>query len=124
MSYEKQTWVYKDEITAEKLNHMEQGIADASQGGGTSGTLIVNQTVTVDGSGSIATLDKTWREIKDAFPNVIIHFNSDGFESWDSIYTIIYDEEESAPYEVRAQVEFTTSSEDGYPSNRAPGGGN
>lgn len=122
MSYEKQTWVYKDEITAEKLNHMEQGIADASQGGG--GTpLIVNQTTTVDGDYNVITLDKTWREIKDAFPNVILHTSSEGFEAWDAIYGVYYEGEESAPYEVRAQVDFTTSSEDGYPSNRAAGGG-
>lgn len=34
MSYEKQTWAYGDEISAEKLNHMEDGIYDASQSGG------------------------------------------------------------------------------------------
>lgn len=27
MAYEKQTWVVGDTITAEKLNHMEDGIA-------------------------------------------------------------------------------------------------
>ena len=30
MAYEKQTWVNGDVITAEKMNHMEDGIADAS----------------------------------------------------------------------------------------------
>ena len=28
MSYEKQTWVVGETITAEKLNHMEDGIAE------------------------------------------------------------------------------------------------
>lgn len=32
MAYEKQTWVTGDTITAEKLNHMEDGIASASGG--------------------------------------------------------------------------------------------
>ena len=43
MAYEKQTWANGDLITAEKLNHMEDGIA---QGGG--GVLTVNVTVTED----------------------------------------------------------------------------
>lgn len=30
MAYEKQTWACEDIITADKLNHMEQGIADAN----------------------------------------------------------------------------------------------
>lgn len=34
MSYEKQTWATGDVITAEKLNHMEDGIAGAESGGG------------------------------------------------------------------------------------------
>ena len=33
MSYEQQNWVTGNRITAEKLNHMEQGIAEASSGG-------------------------------------------------------------------------------------------
>lgn len=36
MAYEKQTWVCGETITADKLNHMEDGIAEAS-GGGTAG---------------------------------------------------------------------------------------
>ena len=38
MAYEKQTWANGDVITAEKLNHMEDGIAQ----GGTSGIVIVD----------------------------------------------------------------------------------
>lgn len=38
MAYEKQTWACGDIVTAEKLNHMEDGIAEANecceQGGG------------------------------------------------------------------------------------------
>lgn len=34
MAYEKQTWECGETITVEKLNHIENGIADASSGGG------------------------------------------------------------------------------------------
>lgn len=34
MAYEPKTWACDDVITAEDMNHIEQGIADASQGGG------------------------------------------------------------------------------------------
>lgn len=67
MAYEKQTWQCGDTISAEKLNHMEDGIADA---GGGSSTLVVNGT-TDEGTGT-TTLDKTWQEISDAFPNVYL----------------------------------------------------
>ena len=38
MSYEKQTWANGDVITAEKLNHMEDGIENAG------GALVVHMT--------------------------------------------------------------------------------
>lgn len=34
MAYEKQTWECGETITAEKLNHIEDGIESASSGGG------------------------------------------------------------------------------------------
>ena len=61
MSYEKQTWTTGDIIMAEKLNHMENGIKN-------NGPLVVNVTTPND----VTTLDKTWQEIYDAFPNVCI----------------------------------------------------
>lgn len=33
MAYEKQTWVCGDVVTADKLNHMEDGIAECCGGG-------------------------------------------------------------------------------------------
>ena len=60
MSYEKQTWANGDVITANGLNHMEDGIAGA---GGGAEPLIVNVTV----ESSVATADKTWRELYTAF---------------------------------------------------------
>ena len=55
MSYEKQTWATGDVITAEKLNHMEDGIEDA--GGGT--TRVIE--VVIDGS--TQTLQATYNQI-------------------------------------------------------------
>lgn len=59
MSYVEQTWQTGDTVTAEKLNHMEAGIAEA--GGG--GRLIV--TLTDDGTELIG--DKTWQECYNVF---------------------------------------------------------
>lgn len=51
MSYEKQTWVTGETVTADKLNHMEDGIADA---GGASGTYMFS-IWHIDSSGNMAT---------------------------------------------------------------------
>ena len=58
MSYEKQTWANGNVITAEKLNHMEDGIAS----GGSGGVLVVS-TVYDDDSGKTY-LNKTFEEVK------------------------------------------------------------
>lgn len=61
MAYEKQTWNCDDVITADKLNHMEDGIESASSGGGTSEPLIVKAS-----NGKTGVLDHTWNEIANA----------------------------------------------------------
>lgn len=58
MSYSKQTWVNGEVITDTKLNHMEDGIANAGSGS----VLLVETTISESGS----TLDKTYAEIKEA----------------------------------------------------------
>lgn len=74
MAYEPKTWQCDDTITADELNRMEQGIAEASQGDGA--TLVVNATVreaTAEecaNGGEVMALDRTWQEIYDAFPYV------------------------------------------------------
>lgn len=54
MAYTKQTWQTGEVITAEKLNHMENGIGSC--------VMTVNATTEND----VTTLDKTWQEIHDA----------------------------------------------------------
>lgn len=58
MSYNKTTWTNGDVITAEKLNHIEDGIAS----GGSGGVLVVS-TVYDDDSGKTY-LNKTFEEVK------------------------------------------------------------
>lgn len=59
MSYEKQTWTTGDTITANKLNHMEDGISGAGGGGG---VLVLTYEETED----VVVLGQTWQEINDA----------------------------------------------------------
>lgn len=68
MSYTKTTWHKGDVITAERLNKMEDGIESAAESSSGGATLVV----TYSEEGTTGSIDKTWNEIKDAFPNVII----------------------------------------------------
>lgn len=63
--YEPYTWETGDVITAELLNHMEQGIAAASQGGGSGdeGNEFFVRVITGDN----VEVDKTFSEIYEAF---------------------------------------------------------
>ena len=77
MSYEPTVWECGDTITAEKLNKLEQGVA--SSGGGTEplrATLtITEEVIPAEPPATKLTysVDKTWQEIADAFPNVYIY---------------------------------------------------
>ena len=64
MSYEKQTWECGDIITAEKMNHIEDGIEEASQGGGNVPTPLIVNASTEDNFEWVC--DKTYGEIDDA----------------------------------------------------------
>ena len=70
MSYTKQTWANGDTITAEKLNHMEDGIAASGGGGGGGAALIVNASVSLDAetmSFVVDTIDKTYADVTNAY---------------------------------------------------------
>lgn len=70
MSYEKQTWQTGDVITASKLNHIENGIADSSQIEG-GGSFIFS--ITPDGEDSYVA-DKSFSEIKHAIDSGLVPF--------------------------------------------------
>lgn len=74
MSYTPTQWQTGDTITAEKLNHMEDGIAAAASGGGSSNVLIVHGTIDPSGEGQEfpMTIDKTADEIVAAEYSVLI----------------------------------------------------
>lgn len=59
MAYTKQTWNNGDIITADKMNHMEDGIASSD-------AMIVRS---VDDDGTFIIYDKTWQEVTNALKN-------------------------------------------------------
>ena len=61
MSYTPTTWHGGDVLSAEAMNKIENGIANAG-----SGALVVQ----ISSNGTENVMDKTWQEIYDAFPNV------------------------------------------------------
>ena len=68
MSYEKQNWSNGDLITSEKLNHMEDGISNASSGG--SGIMTVHFVPDLSNRGNPMppiSIDKTPQEVFDAY---------------------------------------------------------
>ena len=105
MAYEKQTWQCGDTISAEKLNHMEDGIAE----GGWS-TLFVNVIIDEENNRK---LDKTWQEIRDAFPNVVMNIE-DYPVHMTRVEEVIEYSETSYTIETNGNA-YETSSPDGYP---------
>ena len=115
MSYTPTTWHGGDVLSAEAMNKIEQGIANSG-----SGTLVVHETF----SSNTHTLDKTWQEIYNAFPNVVLVFTADlgnnysqGFKT--SIIAVVYDEYDEI-YTVQAIVDnesiaYHINSPNGYP---------
>lgn len=110
MAYTKNTWVTGDIVTSAKLNHMEDGIANA-------GGLVV----AIDWDDTLETtiLDKTWQEIHNASPFVAIVDSESGQTSF--VTEVGYDDR-AGSYYVRCfhaandQLVFeryTSSSEDG-----------
>lgn len=89
----------------------------AGSGGGGGSVLFVEMT---KDENDIFSLDKTWKEIKDAFSSgvVIVHFDDEHYEHWYPISNLqIMHDEESPTYIVRVDIyEFLTTSENDYPS--------
>lgn len=111
MAYEPTVWQTGDVVTAEKMNKLENGVANS--GGG--GFLLVH----VENS----TMDKTWNEIKEALDNGIPAFAQtidDDKVSIDSIYSALINDGNYNiwvfSYENASSVTFTSSKDpNGYP---------
>ena len=73
MAYEKQEWKCGDTVTADKLNHMEDGIESANSGGGSAPlifTVIMRSATTEECplglGGDVNEYSHSWQEIHDA----------------------------------------------------------
>ena len=104
MSYTPTTWHGGDVLSAEAMNKIENGIANAG-----SGALEVERIS--DGDGGYV-LDKTWQEIYDAFPNVYIIDNN--YDYYKLAITDIMEDDGS--YGLYALYDYSTDSPSGYPS--------
>ena len=118
--YEKQTWNTGDIITEDKLNHIEDGIASC-------GMFVVGSTY--DESTQTETLDKTYKEIKDAVEagrNVVQkkEQNDDG-DSFTALFFLTVIGNDNGNYYVdfvklsstgNSVTSFLADSENGYPS--------
>jgi len=104
------TWTTGETITAEKLNNTGGGV------------LIVN--CNYDESASKSTLDKTWKEIHDAYINgaKVLLFSADlnsGSETYSSLIQITNDDGSVKPFVVMFGNgnTYNTATEDGYPDD-------
>lgn len=114
MSYTPNTWKSGDVVTSAKLNNIEQGIANASNG------LMI---VKASEDGDTVTLDKTWQEINDA-DFAVAFYNLDGSlfgfvqssnalgGSLGYVTNILFIDETNALENLR----FEANSADGYPT--------
>lgn len=119
MSYTKNTWATGDTITADKLNHIENGIAAG-------GAMVVN--ATYDESTLTYTLNKTWQEIHDALAAgvmvIVIGADSEDdaeqwvcYKAWHDILNQKYIAELVQGYNPVVFIgNYSSESADGYPS--------
>ena len=85
MSYEKQTWVTGETITADKLNHMEDGIGS---GGGNFVPIFTFQ----NGDQTTVTCDKTYEEVRAAVEANSCHMAKavwDGMPGFEECYRLV-----------------------------------
>ena len=146
MAYEAHKWKIGEEITSDKLNHIEKGIEaggdiqtnitdpqdgqtlkyDAASGkwvngeGGGSSTLVATVNLNEQGKG---TLDHTWQEIHDAMPNVIVEEKFDDSEYTISVACIGKNPNNNKPYYVESgERYYSASTPSDYPTNISGGG--
>lgn len=102
MAYEKYTWQTGETITAEKLNHIEDGISDIEGGssGGDSNGFFVIRTIDYDlDEGTWSRVNKTFSQIADAMQQGMLPvlFIGEGSE----IVTVLYFQSTNGEGEVR-----------------------
>jgi len=111
MSYTPTEWNNGDVITAEKLNKLENGVAEGGSGGGVLVIHLNNDT---------ERLDKTWNEIHDAVP--LVCWDDENAYSW--IYRCYKDDLEDVWYVEfivpDGVVLFEITNPDMYPHLAAP----
>lgn len=116
MAYTKNTWKTGDIVSSQKLNHMEDGIANSEN------VFIVGGVSLGENDGLEGTLDKTWQEIHDAMLSkicfvVIAGDNNIKQELIEDVYV-----NQGGDYSVSISGnEFITSEANGYPI-RSDGG--
>lgn len=110
MSYDKQNWQTGDVITANKLNHIEDGIANGG------GVLITGDRLVAD----VPMLTNTWQEIFDAPLTILPNVTEDeAYPAFVSEVTKISDSEYQVTFRSLVSMDtfvFVTDSADGYPS--------
>ena len=112
MAYTKNTWTDGDIVTSEKLNHLEDGIANAE-------SFIVGG-VSFENGEPVGVMDKTWQEIHDALQTkvviAVIANGSDIFQA--TIPRAGYDQAESTFFvtiSAGALFTFYADAENDYP---------
>lgn len=117
MPYTPTEWSRGDVVTSEKLNKLEQGVAEA--GGGSGGGLVVNAVDHEESAKEI--LDQTYNTIHNAMLDGkavsirVIKNQGTAYES-DTIYTVEYVVSESGAYQVNTYMNtYQANDPDGYP---------
>ena len=115
--YEPTNWKTGDVVTSAKLNKLEQGVANSG--------VVVHITITQEGNTITYTLDKTYRQIKDALESGVLPIILEdggnglyrvsgvtyfGFNASQNVYGV------GVNSGVLTDAPLTTSTEDGYPT--------
>lgn len=103
MAYTKQNWECGDLITADKMNHIEDGIEDASSGGGSLIVTVTSRTATAEecsGGGYVEEYSHSWQEIYDALASGTPCYYGYVYEGIAALEPIVGAEIESNLYKV------------------------
>ena len=74
MSYSRHNWQCGELISDTKLNNIEDGIEEALACCGSSDILLVTGVWDYEAEYPTCVLDKTWQQIRDAFPNCMLTY--------------------------------------------------